>query len=50
MRFSRILKIAKVVLIFKAGDKKLTLKYKSISIMGHLSKMFEKKIVHKKLI
>ena len=47
--FQRSLKIAKIYPIFKAGDRKLTSNYRPISILGNVSKIFEK-IIHKRLM
>ena len=47
--FSRSVKIAKVVPVFKAGDEKGTSNYRPISISGSLSTIIEK-ILHKRLI
>ena len=47
--FSNCLKFAQIVPIFKAGDRKLTSKYRPISIWGNLSKIFEE-IIHRRLM
>ena len=47
--FPRSLKIAKIIPIFKAGDRKLTSNYRPFSILGNVSKMFEK-IIYKRLM
>ena len=47
--FPRSLKIAKIIPIFKAGDRKLTSNYRPISILGNVSKIFEK-IIYKRLM
>ena len=47
--FPKSLKIAKVVPIYKDGPKNLASNYRPISILGNLSKVFEK-IIHKRLM
>ena len=49
MRFSKKFNNAKVVPIFRADDRKLTSNYRPISILGNVSKIFEK-IIHKRLM
>ena len=43
------MKIAKVVPIFKDGEKNITSNYRPISTLGNLSKIFEK-VIHKRLM
>ena len=43
------LNIAKTIPIFKADDRKLTSNYRPISILGNVSKIFER-IIHKTLM
>ena len=40
--FSSILKIAKVMPVYKSGEKGLVSNYRPISILPHFSKIFEK--------
>ena len=47
--FPKSMKIAKVVPIFKDGEKNITSNYRPISILGNLSKIFEK-VIHKRLM
>ena len=47
--FPQSMKIAKVVPIFKAGEKNFASNYRPISIVGNLSKVFEK-IFHERLM
>ena len=47
--FPQCMNIAKVVPIFKTGDKNLASNYRPISILGNLSKTFEK-VIHKRLM
>ena len=47
--FPKSMKIAKVVPVFKDGEKNLTSNYRPISILGNLSKIFEK-VIHKRLM
>ena len=47
--FPQSMKIAKVVPIFKAGEKNLPSNYRPISILGNLSKVFEK-VIHERLM
>ena len=43
--FPQSMKIAKVIPIFKAGETNLASNYRPISILGNLSKLFEK-VIH----
>ena len=47
--FPKFMKIAKVVPIFKAGERNVASNYRPISILGNLSKIFEK-VIHKRLM
>ena len=47
--FPQSMKIAKVIPIFKAGEKNLASNYRPISILGNLSKIFEK-VIHRRLM
>ena len=47
--FPRISKIAKIVPLFVAGDRKVTSNYRPFSILGNLSKIFEK-IIDRRLM
>ena len=47
--FPQCMKIAKVVPIFKTGEKNVASNYRPISILGNLSKVLEK-IIHKRLM
>ena len=47
--FPQSTKIAKVIPIFKAGKTNLASNYRPISILGNLSKLFEK-VIHKRLM
>ena len=47
--FSQSMKIAKVIPIFKDGETNLVSIYRPISILGNLSKLFEK-VIHKRLM
>ena len=48
-KFASDLKIAKVILIFKSGDKEKVGNYTSIPLLPIFSKVFEK-VVHKRLL
>ena len=41
-------KAAEIIPIFKSGDKRLTTKYRPISLISNIGKVFEK-IIHKRL-
>ena len=47
--FPQSIKIAKVITIFKAGETNSSSNYRPISILGNLSKLFEK-VIHKRLV